>query len=110
MRLLNSDSISVGHVAPGGTWSTDHESFDAVGLPGFQFIQDSLEYDSRTHHSSQDLYERLQAVDMKHNAVVVATFAYLTANLDERLPRKPLPQPRGPRIAGSGGQPICPAK
>jgi len=110
MRLLNSDSISVGHVAPGGTWSTDHESFDDVGIPGFQFIQDSVEYESRTHHSSQDLYERLQAVDMKHNAVVVATFAYLTANRDERLPRKPLPEPRGPRIAGSGGQPICPAK
>ncbi|NJD11939.1 MAG: M20/M25/M40 family metallo-hydrolase [Gemmatimonadetes bacterium] len=92
MRPLNSDSISVGPVAPGPTGGTDHQSFDAVGLPAFQFIQDPLEYNTRTHHSSQDLYERIPAADMKHNAVVLATFAYLAANRDELLPRKPLPQ------------------
>src|SRR5688572_25332153 len=98
MRILNSDSISVGHIAPGNTGGTDHQSFDAVGLPGFQFIQDAVEYGSRTHHSSQDLYERVQPVDMKHNAVAVAAFVYFTANRPELLPRKPQPQP----IAGGG--------
>jgi hypothetical protein len=115
MRALDSDSISTGHIAPGDTRGTDHLSFDAVGLPGFQFIQDPVEYGSRTHHSSQDLYERIQEVDMKHNAVVVAAFVYLTANRDELLPRKPLPQPaagRGGFGGGRGGQqPVgCPVR
>src|SRR5205809_6627517 len=73
------------------TGGTDHQSFDAVGLPGFQFIQDPIEYDSRTHHSNMDVYERVQANDMMRNAVIVATFAYNAANRDEKLPRKPLP-------------------
>jgi hypothetical protein len=73
---------------------TDHLSYNAVGLPGFQFIQDPLEYDSRTHHSNQDLYERIQSDDMMRNAVIVATFAYHAATRDERLPRKPLPAPQ----------------
>jgi hypothetical protein len=76
-----------------GTNGTDHVAFDAVGLPGFQFIQDPIEYDSRTHHSNMDLYERLQANDLMRNAVIVATFVYNTANRDEKLPRKPLPKP-----------------
>jgi carboxypeptidase Q len=70
------------------TGSTDHVAFDAVGLPGFQFIQDPVEYSTRTHHSNQDLYDRLQEDDLKKNAVIVATFVYLTANRDEKLPRK----------------------
>jgi Zn-dependent M28 family amino/carboxypeptidase len=77
-----------------GTGGTDHLSFDAVGLPGFQFIQDPVEYNSRTHHSNMDVYERIQAPDMMKNAVVVASFVYLTANRDEKLPRKPLPAPQ----------------
>jgi carboxypeptidase Q len=76
------------------TGGTDHQSFDAVGLPGFQFIQDPIEYDSRTHHSNMDVYERIQAADMMKDAVIVAAFAYHAANRDERLPRKPLPQPQ----------------
>jgi hypothetical protein len=103
MRALNSDTISVGHIAPGNTGGTDHQSFDRVGLPGFQFIQDAVEYSSRTHHSSQDVYERIQATDMKHNAVAVAAFVYLTANRDQLLPRKPMPAPAGAR-GGGGGQ------
>jgi Zn-dependent M28 family amino/carboxypeptidase len=75
------------------TGGTDHLAFDAVGLPGFQFIQDELEYDSRTHHSNMDVFERVQADDMRHNAIVVATFVMQAANRDERLPRKPLPAP-----------------
>jgi hypothetical protein len=77
------------------TGGTDHQSYDAVGLPGFQFIQDPVEYDTRTHHSNQDVYERVQADDMMRNAVIVASFAYHTANRDEKLPRKPLPRAQG---------------
>jgi carboxypeptidase Q len=79
------------------TGGTDHLSFDAVGLPGFQFIQDPLEYDTRTHHSNMDVYERVQAVDMMHNAAIVASFVYNTANRDDKLPRKPLPKPQASR-------------
>ena len=75
-------------VTANNTGGTDHLAFDAVGLPGFQFIQDPVAYGSRTHHSNQDVYERLVAGDMKHNAAVVATFVYLTANRDQKLPRK----------------------
>ena len=75
------------------TGGTDHLAFDAVGLPGFQFIQDPVEYGSRTHHTNLDVYERVQASDMMKNAVIVASFVYHAANRDELLPRKPLPKP-----------------
>jgi carboxypeptidase Q len=80
-----------------GTGGTDHLSYDAVGLPGFQFIQDPLEYNTRTHHSNMDAYERIQAPDMMKNAVIVASVVYLAANRDEKLPRKPLPPPQPSR-------------
>jgi peptidase M28-like protein len=75
------------------TGGTDHLSFDAVGIPGFQFIQDSLDYGSRTHHSNMDTYERLLPEDIKQAAVVEATFVYNAAMRDQMLPRKPLPHP-----------------
>ena len=78
------------------TGGTDHLSYDAVGLPGFQFIQDEVEYDSRTHHSNMDTYERVQANDMMRNAVIVASFVYNAANREEKLPRKPLPRTAAP--------------
>jgi Zn-dependent M28 family amino/carboxypeptidase len=71
-----------------GTGGTDHLAFDAVGLPGFQFIQDPVEYSTRTHHSNADTYERLQAADLAHNAAVVASVVYLAANRGEKVPRK----------------------
>ncbi len=71
------------------TGGTDHLSFDAIGLPGFQFIQDEIEYDERTHHSNQDNYDRIQADDMKQAAIVMAAFVYQTAMMDEKIPRKP---------------------
>lgn len=77
----------VGTTTIRNTGGTDHLSFTGVGLPGFQFIQDPIEYSTRTHHSSQDVYERIQAQDMKRNAVLVAAFAYLAANRAEKLPR-----------------------
>lgn len=79
------------------TGGTDHLSFDAVGLPGFQFIQDPLEYDTRNHHSNMDVYDHLQEEDMKQAAIIVAAFVYNTAMRDAKLPRKDLPQPRAAR-------------
>ena len=76
------------------TGSTDHVPFDSIGLPGFQFIQDGVEYNTRTHHSTQDTYDRLQADDMKQAAAVMAAFVYQTAMLDEKLPRKSAPGQR----------------
>jgi len=79
------------------TGGTDHLSFNEAGLPGFQFIQDPIEYETRTHHSNMDVYERIQEPDMKQMAVIVASFVYLTANRDDMMPRKPLPKPRPKR-------------
>ena len=73
------------------TGGTDHLSFDRIGLPGFQFIQDEIEYDTRTHHSNQDVFDRIQADDMKQAATIMAAFVYQTAMRDEKLPRKPAP-------------------
>jgi hypothetical protein len=70
------------------TGGTDHLAFDAIGLPGFQFIQDEIEYDTRTHHSNQDNYDRIQADDMKQAATIMAAFIYQTAMMDEKIPRK----------------------
>jgi carboxypeptidase Q len=75
------------------TGGTDHLSFDAVGIPGFQFIQDPLDYDTRTHHSNMDVYDRLQADDLKQAAVIVAGFVYDAAMRDQMLPRKPIEKP-----------------
>jgi hypothetical protein len=75
------------------TGGTDHLSFDAVGIPGFQFIQDMLDYEARTHHSNEDVVERLQPADLKQIATVEAIFVYNAAQRDQMLPRKPLPQP-----------------
>jgi len=72
------------------TSGTDHLTFDAIGLPGFQFIQDPIEYNTRTHHSSQDTFDRVQPEDAKQAAVIMAALAYQAAMEDERLPRKPL--------------------
>jgi carboxypeptidase Q len=75
------------------TGGTDHLAFDAVGLPGFQFIQDEIEYSTRTHHSNMDTFERLQPDDLKQASVVMAAFVYNAAMRDEKLPRKPLAAP-----------------
>jgi Zn-dependent M28 family amino/carboxypeptidase len=72
------------------TGGTDHLAFDAVGIPGFQFIQDPIEYWSRTHHTNMDSYERLMIDDLKQMAVIVASFVYNTAQREAKIPRKPL--------------------
>jgi carboxypeptidase Q len=88
-------------LTPQSVRGSDYLSFDDVGIPAFQFMQDRLEYNSRTHHSNMDVVDRVQRDDLVQMAVVVATFAYNTAMRDEKLPRKPLPQPSP---SGRGGQ------
>ncbi len=80
------------------TSGTDHLSFDAVDIPAFQFIQDPLEYESRTHHSNMDVYERLQKEDMMQAAVIMASFLYNAANRDTMMPRKPIEKPQGEQL------------
>ena len=75
------------------TGGSDHMSFDMIGIPGFQFIQDPIEYFARTWHSNMDLYERVQPADLMQASAIVASFVYHTANRAELLPRKPLPGP-----------------
>jgi Zn-dependent M28 family amino/carboxypeptidase len=70
------------------TGGTDHQSFDAAGLPGFQFIQDPIEYNTKTHHSNMDVYDHLIEDDLKQMAVIVAAFAYNAAQREAKLPRK----------------------
>jgi hypothetical protein len=85
--------LGVSTITMRDTGGTDHEAFDSVGIPGFQFIQDMLDYSSRTHHSNQDTYERLQPEDLAQAATVEAIFVYNTAMRDQMLPRKPVPHP-----------------
>lgn len=82
-KEMGANTLSIGN-----TGGTDHLAFDAVGLPGFQFIQDEMEYSTRTHHSNMDSYDRIQADDMKQMAIILAAFVYQTAMMDERFPRK----------------------
>lgn len=74
------------------TGSTDHIPFDRVGLPGFQFIQDPLDYGNKTHHTNMDTYDRIQKADLMQAAAIIAAIVYNTAMLDEKLARKPLPK------------------
>lgn len=74
------------------TGGTDHQAFDAVGIPGFQFIQDEIEYNTRTHHTNMDTYDHLVPADLKQAATVIAAFVYNTAQLNEKIPRKELPK------------------
>jgi hypothetical protein len=85
------------------TTGTDHQSFDAVGLPGFQFIQDTMDYDTRTHHSNMDVYDRIQATDVMQMSAIEASMVYLTSVRSEKLPRKPLPPARPAGRGGRGG-------
>ena len=85
------------------TGGTDHQAFDGVGLPGFQFIQDTMDYETRTHHTNMDTYDRLQATDMMQMSAIEASMVYLTAVRPEKLPRKPLPPPQ-PGRGGRGGE------
>jgi Zn-dependent M28 family amino/carboxypeptidase len=86
--------MGVTTVSNRSTGGTDHQAFDAVGVPGFQFIQDPLDYRARTHHSNMDTMDRVPKGDLMQMAAILAAFAYHAANRDGLLPRKPLPKPR----------------
>jgi carboxypeptidase Q len=90
------EHLGMTHLTIRNTGGTDHLPFNAVGLPGFQFIQDPVQYSSRTHHSNLDVYDQLLAADLMKNAVITAAFVYHAANRDALLPRKPLPRPTAP--------------
>jgi hypothetical protein len=91
--------LGMTHVSTRSTGSTDHVSFDQAGLPGFQFIQDPLEYEPKTHHTNMDFFEELQPEDMRRNSVLLATFAMLAANHPGKLPRKARPVETPPQPA-----------
>jgi hypothetical protein len=95
-RTLGMTTITIDN-----TGGTDHQSFDRVNLPGFQFIQDDIEYDTMTHHTNLDSYERIQPEDMRRMSVIAASFAFLAANREEKLPRKP-PTSQFPSTGGRG--------
>jgi hypothetical protein len=94
--------LTPGIVTIRNTGGTDHQSYDRVGLPGFQFIQDPMDYDTRTHHSNMDVYDRIQQADMEQIAIVEAVFVYNAAMRPEKLPRNDLPPPTPP--PGQGGR------
>jgi len=93
--------LGVTILSPRSVSQTDHVSFDNIGVPAFQFLVDRLEYNSRTHHSNMDTYDRVQRDDMIQQATVIAVFAYEAAMRDEKLPRKALPAPARPATRGT---------
>jgi carboxypeptidase Q len=94
--------LGAGAISIRNTGGTDHLSYDAVGLPGFQFIQDPMDYETRTHHSNMDVYDRIQPGDLMQASAITASFVYNTATRPDMLPRKPLPPPQPTRQAPSG--------
>ncbi len=95
--------LTPGVITARNTGGTDHQSYVAVGLPGFQFIQDPMDYDTRTHHSNMDVYDRIQQGDMEQIAVIEAAFLYDAATRPDKLPRIDLPAPQAGR-GGRGGR------
>jgi hypothetical protein len=94
--------LGAGTVTINNTGGTDHQAFDAVGIPGFQFIQDPVEYDTRTHHTNMDTYDHLVPEDLKQAATIIASFVYHTSQRDQKIPRKPMPQAQ----QGQGNRPF----
>jgi len=97
--------LTNGAITIRNTGGTDHLSYDAVGLPGFQFVQDPMDYNTRTHHTNMDNYDRIQRGDMMQMSAIVAWCVYNTATREEMLPRKPLPKPQPRRDQGGRGGP-----
>ena len=96
------DDLGADTLGPRSVGGTDHGSFDAVGLPGFQFIQDPLDYETRTHHSNMDVYDHVQAGDLMQASAILASFVYNAATRPDMLPRVPLPPPLPPKKEGTG--------
>lgn len=83
------NDLGAGTITINNTGGTDHLSFDAAGIPGFQFIQDPMDYNTRTHHSNQDTYDRLVEDDLRKSATIIASFVYHTSEREKQIPRKP---------------------
>ncbi|HUX32645.1 MAG TPA: hypothetical protein VMV51_02135, partial [Gemmatimonadaceae bacterium] len=97
--------LGVDLFSPRPVRSTDHQTFsEGFGLPSFQFVQDRLEYAARTHHTNMDVVDRVQPDDMKQMSTVVAAMAWLTAQRDSMLPRRPIPAGPGTPAGGSGSK------
>ena len=96
--------LTPGVITIRNTGGTDHQSFDRVGLPGFQFIQDPMDYETRTHHSNMDVYDRIQQADMEQMAVIEAVFVYNAATRPDKLPRKDMPEPTPAGGAAAAGR------
>jgi hypothetical protein len=96
--------LGVDTLGPRSVVSTDHVPFDNAGIPAFQFMVERLEYNSRTHHSNMDTFDRVQRDEMVQQATVIAVFAYNAAMRDEKLPRKALPAPQRGRGASTNPQ------
>ena len=101
--LLPFRDLGADTVTNRSTGGTDHLPFDAVGLPGFQFVQDALDYSTRTHHTHLDHFDHASAADLKQASVILASFLYHAAMRDEKLPRKPRPQPSGEQTTATDG-------
>jgi hypothetical protein len=84
------NDLGAGTITVSNTGGTDHLSFDAAGIPGFQFIQDPMDYNTRTHHSNQDTYDRLVEDDLRKSATIIASFVYHTSEREKQIPRKPM--------------------
>jgi carboxypeptidase Q len=95
--------LTPGVITIRNTGGTDHQSYDRVGLPGFQFIQDPMDYNTRTHHSNMDTFERIQQADLEQMAIIEAVFVYHAATRPDKLPRKDLPAPTPPNGRGGRG-------
>ena len=95
--LVPFNDLGAATISLANTGGTDHQVFDGLGLPGFQFIQDPLDYGSRVHHTDMDVFERCLPDDLKQAAVIMAAFAYNAAMRDEKIPRKPAAAAREPR-------------
>src|SRR5207248_9821412 len=86
------------------TGGKEHLSIDGVSIPGFQLIQDEIEYGTRTHHSNLDVYVRIQREEMMQSSAIMASFVYTAAMADQMFPRKPLPQPEPKREPPKEGE------
>ena len=95
LKDLTSGTVSIRDIDASAY--SDHMAFDEVGLPAFQFLQDPLDFETRTHHTNMDTSDRIQLADAQQMAVVLASFLYNAANRADKLPRKDLPPPRLPR-------------
>ena len=96
--------LGAGTLTPSNTGGTDHLAFDAVGIPGFQFIQDPMAYFNRTHHSNMDNWDHLSGEDLSQAATIIASFVWHTAQRDEKLPRKAFELSK-PETEASGREP-----